>query len=319
MKTGFSLPTRGPITTPENMATLVERAEELGFDLVSVSDHVVIPRAIDSTYPYSATGQWHGDASGDCLEQLTLLTYVAARTKRVRLLTSVMVLPQRPPVLTAKMLASLDVLSGGRLIYGVGAGWMREEFDALGAPEFDERGKVTDDYLRAFKELWTVEQPAYDGAYTHFHHIAFAPKPAQRPHPPIWIGGESNAALKRVARLGDAWYPIGSNPRHPMGTVQQMTEALSRLRRYAEEAGRDPSAIDLAYSAGWYNDRESMHAPDGSRRSFTGTPDEVAADIRAFGEIGVRHLILGMQDETLEKMLARLERFALVVRPRIDA
>ena len=163
MKIGFSLPTRGPITSPDNMAKLVERAEELGFDLISVSDHVVIPRAIDSTYPYSATGQWHGDASGDCLEQLTLLTYVAARTKKLRLLTSVMVLPQRPPVLTAKMLASLDVLSNGRLIYGVGAGWMREEFDALGAPEFDERGKVTDDYLRAFKELWTNEQPAYAG------------------------------------------------------------------------------------------------------------------------------------------------------------
>ncbi len=319
MKIGFSLPTRGPITTPENMATLVERAEDLGFDLVSVSDHVVIPRAIDSTYPYSATGQWQGDASGDCLEQLTLLTYVAARTSKLRLLTSVMVLPQRPPVLTAKMLASLDVLSGGRLIYGVGAGWMREEFDALGAPSFDERGKVTDEYLRAFKELWTNEQPSFEGDYTRFDQIAFAPKPVQRPHPPIWIGGESTAALKRVARLGDAWYPIGSNPRHPMGTVEQMTDALGRLYQYCAEAGRDPAEIDLAYSAGWYNDREAMTGPEGSRRSFTGTPDQVAADIHAFGEIGVRHLILGMQDETLEKMLARLERFASVVRPKIEA
>ena len=319
MKIGFSLPTRGPIAAPDTMATLVERAEEMGFDLVSVSDHVVIPRAIDSTYPYSATGQWSGDASGDCLEQLTLLTYVAARTKSLRLLTSVMVLPQRPPVLTAKMLASLDVLSGGRLIYGVGAGWMREEFQALGAPSFDDRGKVLDDYLRAFKELWTNERPAYNGEFAQFNHIAFAPKPVQRPHPPIWIGGESNAALKRVARLGDAWYPIGSNPRHPMGTVEQMTEALGRLFQYCSEAGRDPAEIDLAYSAGWYNDREAMQAPDGSRRSFTGTPDQVAGDISAFEEIGVRHLILGMQDETLDKMLSRMERFASVVRPRIQS
>lgn len=319
MQIGFSAPTRGPIATPENLATLVERAEEMGFDIVSVSDHVVIPRAIDSRYPYSESGQFRGDPSGACLEQLTLLTFVAARTRSLRLLTSVMVVPQRPPVLTAKMLASLDALSNGRLIFGAGAGWMREEFEALGAPPFDERGSVTDEFLRAFKELWTSEQPAFDGTHVQFDNIAFAPKPEQRPHPPIWIGGESPAALRRVARVGDAWYPIGSNPRHPIETVEQLSNALGRLRHFTEEAGRDPATIDLAYSAGWYNDREPLRSPTGERRSFTGSPEQVAADINAFGEAGVRHLILGLQDSTLEKMLARLERFTTEVRPKIAA
>lgn len=315
MQIGFSLPTRGALASPENLASLVKKAEELGFNMVSVSDHVVIPRAIDSRYPYSETGEYEGGNSGECLEQLTMLTFIAAQTQTLKLLTSVMVLPQRPPVLTAKMLTSLDILSNGRLIFGVGAGWMREEFDALGAPSFDHRGTVTDEYLTAFKELWTNQQPSFQGEYTQFDHVTFAPKPAQKPHPPIWIGGESPAALRRVVRNGDAWYPIGSNPRHPMETVAQLSAAVSRMQQYAAEVGRDPSTIDLAYSAGWYNDREALQASNGDRRTFTGTPDQVATDIREFAGAGVHHLILGLQDRTLDGMLARIERFATTVRP----
>ena len=319
MQIGFSLPTRGPLSTPENLALLARRGEEMGFDIISISDHVVIPRDIGSRYPYSASGEFSGDPSGSCLEQLTMLTYIAASTKRVRLLTSVIIVPQRPPVLTAKQLASLDVLSNGRLIVGVGAGWMREEFEALGAPSFDERGAVTDEYLHAFKELWTNEEPEFDGQYVHFGNIAFAPKPAQQPHPPIWVGGESAAALRRTARLGDAWYPIGSNPRHPLETVEQLSAAIARLRTFAEEVGRDASAIDLAYSAGWYNDREAQHAADGTRRTFTGTPEEIAGDIDGFSALGVRQLMLGLQGSTVDGMLARLDRFASVVRPHIES
>jgi len=306
------------LSSPENLATLAQRAEEMGFDIISVSDHVVIPRAIGSRYPYSASGEFSGDPSGACLEQLTMLTFIAASTKRIRLLTSVMVVPQRPPVLTAKQLASLDALSNGRLIFGIGAGWMREEFEALGAPSFDERGTVTDEYLRAFKELWTNDDPAFDGSYTRFHNIAFAPKPVQQPHPPIWVGGESAAALRRTARLGDAWYPIGSNPRHPMETVEQLSAAIAKLHRYAEHEGRDTTEIDLAYSAGWYNDHDAQQSSSGQRRILTGSPDEVAADIRDLSSLGFRHLILGLQDGTVDGMLARLDRFATVVRPRVD-
>ncbi len=314
---GFGLPTRGPLSIPENLVRLARRGDELGFDFISVSDHVIIPRAIASRYPYSTTGEFAVDPSGSYLEQLMVLAYIAAGTSRSRLLTSVMVVPQRPPVLTAKQLASLDVLSGGRLILGIGAGWLREEFEALDAPWFDKRGTVTDEYLRAFKELWTSEEPAFDGDYTSFHDIAFAPKPVQQPHPPIWVGGESDAALRRTARLGDAWYPIGSNPRHPLGTTAQLASAIDRLHAFAREAGRDPAEIDLAYSAGWYNDRDAELDNAGHRRSFTGSPRQVADDVHAFATLGVRHFGFGMIDGTLDGSLARLERFANVVRPLI--
>ncbi len=243
MEYGFSISSGGPLATPDAVATLVERGEELGFDFISVSDHVVIPRSIASRYPYSASGEYGG--SGECLDQLTLLTFIAARSSRARLLTSVMVLPHRSPVPTAKMLASIDVLSGGRLIVGCGVGWMREEFEAIGAPPFDERGDVGDEYIRAFKELWTSDDPAFEGRYASFSDIKFEPKPVQKPHPPVWVGGESPRALRRAARLGDAWYPIGTNPSYPVDTPAVFLDSLDRLIRHGEEEFRYPVYMDL--------------------------------------------------------------------------
>ena len=163
MEFGYGVPTRGPQASPEALATLARRGEALGYDIVSVSDHVVIPRQIASRYPYSESGTFGGGGDGACLEQLTLLAFLAGQTSRLRLLTSVMVVPHRSAVLAAKVLASIDVLSGGRLIVGCGVGWMREEFEALGAPPYDHRGTVSDEYIQAFRELWTKESPAYAG------------------------------------------------------------------------------------------------------------------------------------------------------------
>ena len=222
MEYGFAVPTDGPLSTPDHVATLAGRGEKLGFEFMSVSDHILIPRNISSRYPYGEMGRW--EDGYDCLEQLTTLSFVASQTSTARLLTSVMVLPHRSPVMTAKMLASIDVLSNGRLIVGCGVGWLREEFEAIGAPPYDERGAVGDEYIRAFKELWTSDNPSFEGKYCRFSNITFLPKPVQRPHPPIWIGGESPPALRRAARLGDAWYPIGDNPRFPMGTAQQVAK-----------------------------------------------------------------------------------------------
>ena len=319
MEYGFGIPTRGPLATPDSLATLARRGEEMGFGIISVSDHIVIPRSIGSRYPYSETGEFVGGASGECLEQLTMLSFLVGQTTTVRLLTSVMVLPHRSPVLAAKMLASIDVLSQGRLIVGCGVGWMREEFEAIGAPPYDQRGAVGDEYIRVFKELWTSDNPTFEGKYCRFSALSFQPKPVQNPHPPIWIGGESPPALRRAAQLGDAWYPIGNNPLFPVGTPMQLAQYLSRLRRYAHEAGRDPSALDLAYSAGWYNDREVQTLPNGERRIFTGTPEQIADDIKSFQELGLRHLMLNFQSDTLEDSLARIERFATRVRPLAKA
>ena len=315
MEFGFGLPTRGPLATPESLAALAGKADELGFGFISVSDHVVIPNSIASTYPYSESGEFAGGGAGECLEQLTTLTFLAANSTNVRLLTSVMVLPHRPPVLTAKILSTIDVLSNGRLILGCGIGWMREEFDALGAEPFDQRGAVGSDYLRIFKELWTSDSPSHESDYASFSDITFAPKPVQKPHPPIWVGGESPPALRRAATLGDKWYPIGANPRFPVGTLEQYAQYAARVRRYAEEAGRDSAEVGFAFSAGWYNDQEAQTLPNGERRVFTGTPEQIAGDIKGLEELGVRDLMLGLQSDTLEGTLERMERFANRVKP----
>lgn len=316
MEYGFGLPTRGPMATPQHLATLARKGEELGFGILSVSDHVIIPRAIASTYPYNESGTYMGSPSGDCMEQLSLLSFLAGITSSAKLLTSVMVVPHRPPVLTAKMLATIDVLSNGRVIVGCGVGWMREEFKALGAPNYDKRGAVSDEYIRAFKELWTSDNPTFQGAYCQFADVTFAPKPIQKPHPPIWTGGESPVALRRAGRLADVWYPIGSNPRHPVGTPEEYAEYAGRVKQCAEEAGRDPSTLDFAYSSNWYTDEQALTLADGQRRTLTGTPQQIADDIKRYAEQGVRHLLLNMQGDTLEQTLARLERFAERVMPR---
>ena len=192
-----------------------------------------------------------GGQTGQCLEQLATLNFLAGCTKRVRLLTSVMVVPHRQPVLAAKMLATADILSGGRIIVGCGAGWMKEEFEAVGAPDFKERGRVTDEYIEAFKELWTKDRPRYQGRHVAFDNILFRPKPVQQPHPPVWIGGESEAAMKRAIRLGEGWYPASSNPANRLDTAERTAKAIDAFKAMAKSSGRDPKSIALAHVVLW--------------------------------------------------------------------
>jgi len=315
MDYGFNFFTWGPLANRDSMLALARRGEELGFTYLALADHIVIPRRIDSPYPYSAARKMAGAADGDCMEQLTVMAFLAAATSRARLLSSVMVVPHRPAVFTAKALATLDVLSQGRVTVGVGAGWMDEEFQAIGAPPFTERGKVTDEYLRAFKALWTQDDPRFDGKYTRFENVSFQPKPVQKPHPPLWIGGESPAALRRVVALGDAWYPIGSNPDFPLNTAERFSQGVARLHEEARRAGRDPGSIELAYWAPWYKEGQTLTLDDGQRQAFTGSDAEVAGDIRAFGALGVRHLLFSFVRPTLAESLSALERFAAHVLP----
>ena len=157
MLIGFNAPTAGPLSAANKLTKIVVGGEAMGFDYATFSDHVVIPTAIAAEYPYSASGEFPSGTRGERHEQLTEVTWIAAKTTRLRLVTSVMVVPHRPAVLTAKILSTIDVLSGGRLTLGIGAGWMREEFEAIDAPDFDARGTVTDEYVRAFVELWTKD------------------------------------------------------------------------------------------------------------------------------------------------------------------
>ena len=314
MEFGFGVPSRGPLASLENIVALAQKGEELGFDIITVSDHIVVPNDIDSIYPYNETGEFTSSQSGEYMEQLTTIAYLAGVTSRIKLLTSVMVLPHRSPVLTAKMLATIDVLSQGRLIVGCGVGWMEEEFEAIGAPPYAERGAVGNEYLRVFKELWTSDDPSFDGEYASFSNIAFAPKPVQEPHPPLWIGGESPPALRRAGQLGDAWYPICSNPQFPVGTLEQFADYQARVRRHAERAGRDTDELDFAYSVNWFDDTQEQ-VVEGERRILTGSPTQVAADIDALEDLGVNHLMLNFQGSDLEETIELLARFTEGVRP----
>ncbi len=248
MDFGIHIGARGAADNPDGITTIARHCEALGYAYLGVSDHVIISRQVDSHYPYNPAGIWPGTGKGTCLEQLTVLAYIAAVTERIRLLTSVMVLPYRPPVQTAKMLASVDVLSNGRLTVGAGTGWNAEEMIALGSPPFDRRGKASNEYLDAFLTLWTRDEPTYAGEFVSFDNVIFEPKPVQDPHPPIWIGGEGPAARRRAGRFGDGWYPVGRNPNVSLETPELFTQGMNEVRRHAETAGRDPTAIDTAMS-----------------------------------------------------------------------
>lgn len=317
MDFGVATLTRGECSTREGYIAVAEAAERLGFGFISVNDHIVVPRDIASRYPYSASGEWAGRAVGECLDQLATLAFLAARTERLRLLTSVMVVPQRQPVLTAKMLATIDVLSKGRLIVGCGVGWLKEEFEAVGAAPFAERGRATDDYLAAMKALWTEEAPKFAGSHVSFDNLIFAPKPVTKPHPPIWIGGEAPVALERTVRLGDGWYPASNNPQHRLDTPARLGAGIAELRRTAEAAGRDPASIDVGYVVLWPVDWTAQKATDGTRRVFTGSSADMAADAAALTGVGVRHVALTFQAATVAETLARMQRFAAEVMPLV--
>ena len=317
MDFGVATSTRGALGTRSSYIAAAQSAERLGFGFISVNDHVVVPREIASRYPYSETGEWAGAKVGECLDQLSTLAFLAGCTERIRLLTSVMVVPHRQAVLTAKMLATIDVLSSGRLVVGCGAGWLQTEFEALGAPPYAERGRATDEYLDAFKALWTEETPSLRGKHVAFNNIIFEPKPVTKPHPPLWIGGESPQAVKRTVRVGDGWYPASNNPQFRLDTADRMAKGIAELRRASEAAGRDPASIDVGYLVLWPVEWSAQKTAEGGRRLLTGSSADIAADIAALEKAGVRHLCLTFQMPALPDMLARMQRFAEEVAPLV--
>jgi probable F420-dependent oxidoreductase len=310
MKFGFYLPTRGRTSTAGDLEAMVVRGEQLGFTSVMIADHIVFPSAVKSTYPYTVSGVFPG--GGDALDQLALMAFVAGVTSRLRLVTSVMIVPYRNPVATAKALATIDVLSRGRVTVGVGVGWMREEFEALAAPPFERRGASTDEYIRIFKTLWTTSPASFSGEFYRFDDVKCLPHPVQKPHPPIWIGGHSRAALRRVARLGDGWHPVGANPAVPL-TPPELKRDLDELFRLTEAEGRDPARLEISYKAPLY-DIGTPVAAGVDRRPFSGSAEQVAEDIATFERLGVGELIFDFRSDTLGQSLERMECFAPIMR-----
>jgi probable F420-dependent oxidoreductase len=304
--------TRGVFSTRESYRAVAVAAERAGFDFLSVSDHVVVPATLKSRYPYAASGVFSAAEHGYCLDQLATMAFLAGCTERLRLLASVMVVPHRPAMLTAKMLATIDVLSNGRLILGAGAGWMKEEFALLDAP-FEERGRVTDEYLAAFQELWTKDAPAYSGKHVRFSDVLFYPKPVQKPLP-IWIGGESPPALRRTIRFAAAWYPGNNSQTMPLDTPARLAAGIAHVKRACEAAGRDPATIEVALLVQNYFEWEPHRIHDGSaRRLFTGSSADMMDDVGALAAVGVGHVALRLGGDTADEAVARIERFGAEV------
>jgi probable F420-dependent oxidoreductase len=285
MRFGVTVPNvHETLAQPGTMTAVARRAEELGFASVWVNDHVVLPSAPSSGE--AAYVARYGEQQGQHLyEPLITLAYLAAATERVMLGTSVYLLPLRHPVLVAKQVVSLDVLSGGRAILGVGVGWLEAEFAAVDVP-FKQRGARTNEALRTLKALCEEED--------------FLPKPLQRPHPPVWIGGRSEAALRRAARLGDAWHPSHL-------TTDELRRSIPELRLQCERAGRAPA--DVAVTSRRRLLRTGAATEDEEGRVLQGSPDQIADTIAELADVGLSHLIVEIPGASEPELLENLDWF----------
>ena len=309
MQIGFNLPISGPTSSPENLTWIAQQGEALGYDYLTLTDHIVLPRLRVPGYPYSESGEFFGEGPERRYEQLTAAAFIAAKTDRIRLVLAVMVVPHRPAVLAAKMLSTIDVLSSGRLVVGIGAGWLQAEFDAVVGPPFAARGRVTDEYLSALRNSWTQESPRFDGRWVKYDKIFFEPKPVQKPHPPIWVGGESGLSLRRAARFGDAWCPIGSNNKHLLDTLPRYRAGIDRLRQLTGEAGREPASVALTYRVKRYGEAVPSKASDGERRLFSGRTADIIADLQALRDLGVCAIDIDFERADPDESIAEMRRF----------
>jgi probable F420-dependent oxidoreductase len=316
MQIGFNLPVSGPMASAEVMANIAQLGEALGFDYLTLTDHIALPDTSSPGYPYSTTGEFYTPDPGHRVEQLTTAAWVAAKTSKIRLVLAVMVVPHRPAVVTSKMLATIDVLSGGRLVVGIGAGWLKLELDAVSTTPFAERGAVTDEYMDAMRTIWTQDRPVFHGKYVHIDGLLTDPKPLQKPHPPIWVGGESGPSMRRAARIGDAWYPIGSNNAHLLDSLPRLTAGIAKMRQMTKAAGRDPAAMGIVYRVKRHG-QPAPAATDGNRKLFTGTVADTIADIAAVREIGVTALDFDFEGRDAAKSAADMKKFHHEVLSRI--
>ena len=305
MRFGIALPNYGSLAAPATLVRLAQLAEERGADSVWVSDHLVAPVAVTSIYPYDRRP---GAKPGDMgviewfYEPLMTLGWLAGQTHRVRLGVSAYVLPYRNPVVTAKLVATLDVLSGGRLVVGVGTGWLREEFAALDVP-FAGRGRRTEDYLAVCKALWSGGEARFDGRTYHLPPVRTGPVPAQRPHPPLWIAGNSDVAIDRAARLGDGWHAIDLTP-------AELAPLVARLRERLATHGREPGAVTVSLRKGVLVGAET----GAGRRPLYGDREAIRGDLVAYREAGLDYLVANLrQARSPDDLTAALDDVAGVL------
>jgi len=299
MRLGFALPQIGSFAGPESIVAVAQGAEQLGFDSLWVLDRILYPVNPKSPYPV-------GDGSlpvqyKRALDPLDTLTFAAAHTHRIALGTSVLNLPWYNPVLLARRLATVDVLSAGRLRIGFGMGWSPDEYEAAGTP-WQERGKRADELIQAVKAIWTTDPVEFHGAYYQIPKSFVSLKPVQKPHPPIYMAAYTPAAMKRLAKEADGWFPVGI----PIGGILPMFDGIKKM---AQEAGRDPAQVALIVRA---NVEFSDSVPDKGRADFTGTLDQIAGDVAAVRKLNAAELVFDVQFspdvEGVDDMLTRMQQ-----------
>ena len=304
MRYGVILPNVGPMAEIDVLAHIACRVEAMGYDGIFLSDHIAIPADLRSGYPYRSDGRFPLGVDDPILEPVTTLAYLAAATVSVRLGFSVLVLPYRHPLLNAKMLATLDVISNGRLIVGAGVGWMAEEFAALDA-DFQSRGAATDRHIRLLRSLWTGSDSTGEATGSGSG-VVISPRPVQQPAPPIWTGGISAPALRRAANLGDGWHGVRQSP-------ADVNRVVARIAELRSKAGSTMDGYEISLRAGL--DITGSPYSGGGRTPLRGSPDQVAADLVDYANAGLTYLVVEPRAASAEQLISQLEEFSQIPRP----
>lgn len=310
LKFGLDVGIYGRTATRDSILELTELAETSGFESVWLADHVIFPAAFESRYPYSATGAFPLDMTQEpLLEPMATMGVLIGATKRVKIGTAVLVMPYRNPVLLARMLVTLDVLSAGRTMLGAGVGWLAEEFAALDARPFAARGGVTDECIEIVKRICQGGEVSFDGEHYQISALVSSPGSVQRPHPPILIGGTSNAALRRVAKLGDGWLSTSVS-------IDRVGERLQVLREVCETQGRRFEDISLCHKF-FINIGQAEQRGDGSRVPGTGSPADIRDDIRRFADVGYDRFIVRYRGGKAEMQRVQLTQFMAEIMAKV--
>ncbi len=283
MKFGLCLPNFGGKISASGLVDLAVKAEENGFDSVWVTDHVIMPKSLKTPYD-------------ELLEPFVALSFIAARTRKVKLGTSILVLPQRNPFLVAKQAATLDQFSNGRVILGVGAGWVEQEYEYLGA-DFHRRGKILDESIGLLRSLWADETINYSGRFFAAKDAVLLPKPVQKSIP-IWVGGNADSAIERAARLGDGWHPVGVDP-------VRLAEGARRLRSSGQKTISVRMTVDVRKK------REDYLSADGEKRStISGTSEQMGKRLEEYRESGLDHLVAYIYHDEAREIEMDVQKFS---------
>ena len=308
MRYGFALPKS---TDGSELVKFAKAVENFGFESVWVGDHIVLPAEETNQYPYTPDGRFVSRPDDPQLDAFIVLSYIASSTSTVDIGTTVAIVPYRNPILQAKMFATLDVLTGGRAVCGVGVGWLEKEFDVLGA-SYPDRGPVTDEYLQIFRTLWTEDEPEFHGEHYDFDGIYFAPKPVRDGYIPIWVGGHTRRAVRRTVKYGDAWHPTRQTP-------DFVAHHLPYMREYCETVGRDPAEITMSLKRTLHFTDLGMEEGPANRSNgaLIASTGEVIEDVRSCIEIGIDQLTFDFRTSGVDDCVRTMEHFATTVAPAV--